>query len=111
MRDVVAQNLIADICQLHEDLCASLDHDVDLAALGLTEPASGKVTGSSDHDRMDTTASAVRQAEHERDRQLKNARQELRRVVDYYQTGGRRQPRRPRVESIDYRNGSERRVG
>lgn len=107
MADGTAQNLIAQIVDLHDQLHAKLEHDVDVAALGASEPASGFVTGSSDHDRMDARSAAIKQAEKEQARQLKNARQELRRVVEYYETRlGLRSLPRPRIESIDYQHGT-----
>lgn len=109
MADPVAQNLIATIVQLHEELDAKLERDVELAALGPADPSSGYVTGSGERDRMEGRQAAVDQAQRERNRQLKNAREELRRMVRYYEERlGRRPPRRPRVESIDYRNGGDR---
>ena len=112
MADLVAENLIRQIMDLHDDLCRSLDRDVELAAIGQADPASGYVTGSGDHDQMLVSATAVRQAEQERARRRKNANQRLRNLVEDYEVElGRRMPRRPRVESIDYRNGGERRVG
>ena len=85
MLDGVAQNLIREIVDLHDDLCAKLDRDIQRAALGQADPASGYVTGSKDHDQMDAIAAAIKQAERDRDRLLKNARQQLRRVKEYYQ--------------------------
>jgi hypothetical protein len=112
MSDLTAQNLIAEIVGLHEELCARLDRDVELAAMGLDEPASGRVTGSGEHDQMEQRRIAVHQAEAERRRRRKNAVERLRRVVhDYEIELGRRLPRRPRVESIDYRGDGQRRVG
>ncbi len=112
MSDIVAQNLIAEICQLHQDLCAKLDHDIDLAALGATEPASGYVTGSSDHDQTDGVLAAISQAERDATLGRKAAHSELRRVKAYYQERlGRQPPRRPPVQSIDYQADGKRRVG
>lgn len=112
MADVAAQNLIAEIIGLHQALDAKLTHDIDLAALGPADPASGFVTGSSDHDRMETRQAAIHQAKADRTRELAAAREMLRRVVRYYEERlGRRPPTRPRVESIDYRNDGQRRVG
>ncbi len=112
MADPVAQNLIAEIVQLHEELCRKLDRDVELAAMGRTEPASGRVTGTSEHDQMETRSEAVRHAEQERYRQRKNALERLRRIVQDYESDlGRRRPPRPRVESIDYRDNGQRRIG
>lgn len=86
MSDLVAQNLIAEIVSLHERLCERLELEVVLAALGPADPASGRVTGSNgEEDRMLGHAAAIRQAEAERARALKNARQRLRRLVGYYQ--------------------------
>ncbi len=113
MSDPVAQNLIAEICQLHQDLCAKLDHNIDLAALGASEPASGYVTGSSDHDQTDGVLAAISQAERDATLGRKAAHSELRRVKAYYQERlGQRPPRRPPVQSIDYLDGNrQRRVG
>lgn len=85
MADTVAQNLIAEIVQLHNALCAKLDCDVELAAQGPADPASGYVTGSGEHDQMLGRAATIRQAERERSRLLKNAQQRLRRDVQYYE--------------------------
>lgn len=113
MSDGAAQNLIVALMDLHEALDRRLDHEVDLAAMGPANPDSGYVTGSGEQDRMDGAITAVRQAKAERARTLKNAQQELRRAVEWYERQlGMRPPRRPRVESIDYRNGDgQRRVG
>jgi hypothetical protein len=112
MLDGTAQTLIREIIDLHQDLCRKLDADIQRAAHPTTEPASGYVTGSSDHDQMETLTAAVARAGRERDRQLKNAREELRRVKRYYEERlGLRAPRRPRVESVDYQDGGQRRVG
>jgi hypothetical protein len=112
MRDGVAQNLIAEICWLHEELLAKLDRDIERAALPNTEPASGRVTGSSDHDQMEACSLAVAQAQRDRDRQRKNALGELRRIIAYYEERlGRRPPKRPPVQSIDYQADGKRRVG
>jgi hypothetical protein len=112
MSDGVAQNLIADICQLHEDLLAKLDHDIELAVGGQAEPASGFVTGSRERDQMASATAAIRRAEHERDRGRKNALQRLRDVKEYYREQlGLRPLRRPPVQSIDYQTDGQRRVG
>ena len=112
MSDPVAQNLLADLVTLHEQLLALLDHHIELASLGASEPASGRVSGSGEHDSIATRALAVQHARAERDRTRKNALEELRRTKRYYQERlGLVPPRRPRVESIDYRNGGDRRVG
>ena len=112
MSDQVAQNLLADLCSLHEALLAELDHHIELASLGSSEPASGRVSGSGEHDSIATRALAVQHARAERDRQRKNALEELRRTRRYYQERlGLVAPRRARLESIDYRNGADRRVG
>ena len=110
MSDPVAQNLLADLCSLHEALLAQLDHHIELASLGASEPASGRVTGSGEHDSIATRALAVQHARAERDRTRKNALRELRRVREYYQTLlGQRPPRRAPVQSINYLHGAARR--
>lgn len=85
MRDLVAQNLLAELISLHEALCVKLDRDIELAAQEPSGPSSGHVTGTGEHDRMLTRADAVDQAKWERDRTVKAAQQRLRRHVQYYQ--------------------------
>jgi hypothetical protein len=113
MRDGTAERLLNELAGLHDALLAKLDHDVDLAAQGFSEPAAGYVTGSREHNEMAMCAAAIANAEHDRDRGRKNALQQLRNLKGWYEERlGLRPPRRPRVESIDYRNGDgERRVG
>ena len=112
MADPVAQNLIAEIVQLHEDLLAKLNHDIELAAHPTTEPNSGRVTGTGDHDQIQARQDAVERARHERDRGRNNALRELRRLKEYYQEHlGLRPLRRPPVQSIDYQADGQRRVG
>jgi hypothetical protein len=112
MSDPVAQNLIADIVTLHENLLAKLDHDVELAALGQAEPASGRVTGTGEHDQMEGCRTAITHAERERNRARNNALRELRRLKEYYQEHlGLRPLRRPPVQSIDYLHSAKRRFG
>ena len=112
MSDPAAQNLIADLVTLHETLLAKLEQDIHRAALGTSEPESGRVTGTSTRDSMDTLATAVRHAEQERDRQRRNALQHLRDAKEYYEIRlGLRPPRRTAVQSINYLNGEGRRVG
>jgi hypothetical protein len=112
MSDGAAQTLIVDLMDLHEALCRKLDRDIERAALGNAEPASGRVTGTGQHDQMDTRVDAVQRAQRERDRQRKNALQQLRDVKVYYEERlGLRPLRRPPVQSIDYQADGQRRVG
>lgn len=112
MADATAQNLIAEIVTLHEQLCQHLAHQVELAGLGPAEPSAGRITGTGDRDQMLDRAQAIQRAEREQQRVLKNARQMLRRTIEWYQVPlGQRRPARAPVESIDYQQGGTRRVG
>ena len=84
MSDPVAQNLLADLIDLHEQLLRKLDHDIELAA---HPPAGsgGRVRGGGQHDQMLQRNAAVQRAQRDRTRQRDNALRELRRVKDFYQ--------------------------
>jgi hypothetical protein len=114
MRDGTAERLLNEIAGLHDALLSHLDHQVHIAAIPPADPADlGTVTGTREHDQLLDRGAAVRQAQVDRDRGRRNALQQLRDVKRWYEERlGLRPPRRPRVESIDYRNnGGERRVG
>ena len=119
MVDPVAQNLIAEIVQLHDDLCRKLDKDVHQAGMGPVSPAAGFVTGTGERDRMLIAADAVKYAEAEQTRVLKAARQRLRRDRQWYldATGvpctdpAHHHTPMDVGESIGYRNDGQRRVG
>lgn len=116
MWDATAQNLLARIVELHEQLCQRLTsaqaaaEDADAYGPGTSE--AGTISGTRDYDEKMLRIIEARQRDADRavaywQRERKRRTQQLRRLIEDYEIGlGLREPRKGRgMVSIDYHHG------